>query len=472
MPYDVSVSAASGWDIRLREPLEWFALQPVLRPTAGGPLLYAPDLQDCRLWEHLPSLNPSAIRSATNDLRDLSECNTASELAILENGLYAACHGNDVSGASQNIRTAAARFSQLFPTGSVDLLLKRRTWLTAPALIRTLGRVATLPASEIRDMIATDHDQAGVDHFDLKPRPYFGVSLLLERTSMNGLVIGSLEYDIIFDFGRPFKLVRDGEHLHRLRGEGMEDITSVHHRLDASLTSIESDATERLWMRVWLTRRLAELFSTLVYLGSYASRNSMIIDPISQWADLCTVRDLTVLVGRLSVADDPTLVALLTFDILDRYCAMSGRHIAQLLQQKFLKRISEAMALERGGVISRIRRMFDEARRTLVDSVWQGVLAGSIRAGEEIAITDRSGRTKIMSREQFAAGLIGALRNTTHGFNLSDYQCEQFFMRHSGVFPMELRDVAIGLFWGFLICPQAFLERRVRVGLLEPVAWL
>jgi hypothetical protein len=219
-------------------------------------------------------------------------------------------------------------------------------------------------------------------------------------------------------------------------------------------------------LRLWLARRLNNLFAQLSYLGSFASQGDRVIRPLQQWKDLLTVRDIVWLTEPLITTSSPVVMKLLFFDVLDRYRGLSGRGLKDLLSASFLlNKAVPAIDPELGEFRAAVQNFIRTGWGRVVDGLWDGIYSKTTRAGDSIVLGDGRAYTK----EQFASVALSALRNTVHGYQLKQTrEFDNVLAHHSGALPDAVRDLAIGLWFALLSKPSLFWGNRARMDLMVP----
>jgi len=320
-----------------------------------------------------------------------------------------------------------------------------------------------MPIDQIKDTLFAERGPFSTWNLTFDPGPFFAVLKHIGYPAITGLDLFGEEFGFVIDYGAQvnFPSLEDLEQ--RLRGVSNWPLGGGE---DPSIRKFTTGLGSRHRLRVWLARRINNLFAQLSYLGSFARQEERSIQPLHQWKDLLTVRDIVWLTEPLITTSNAVVMKMLFFDVLDRYRALSGRGLRDLLSTPFLlNKAAPAVDPQLGEFREAIQNLIRTGWERVVDGLWDGIYSKTTRAGDRIVLGDGRAYTK----EGFASVALGALRNTVHGYELKrTREFDDVLAHHSGALPDAVRDLAIGLWFVLLSKPSLFWGNRARMDLMVP----
>jgi len=461
--YEVRVRDDGTWEFRLAQPVRFIRHYPVVRPAEGGSLyLFRRILENCNTWaEMMEVIPPERRQQAYERLRVNKALARPDELDQFQQDLAAVLACPTASGLPESVGDAGAFLLERFPQGCIDLVWKDQACLRYASFVSMLALQALIPIGQIDDMLFAERSPFGIWHLTFDPGPFFSVLKQIGYPAITGLDLFGAEFGFVIDYGADVNLPPLEVLEERLRG--------VHSWVlggseDLSIRKFTTGLGSRHKLRLWLARRLNNLFAQLGYLGSFASQRDGMVQPVRQWKDLLTVRDIVSLTESLITTSDFVTMKVLFFDIVDRYCGLSGRGVNELLSASFLLNklvpsIDPELAEFRAGIQDLVRSGWHR----MVDGLWDGIYSKTTRTGDKIVLADG----KSYGKDAFASVTLKALRNTVHGYQLErSREFDKVLAYHSGILPAAVRDIAMGLWFALLSRPSLFWGSRARLDLM------
>jgi len=461
--YEVGVRDDRTWEFQLTEPLRFIRHCPVMRATdSGKPHIFRAVLENCNTWGAMRELIPPERRQqAYERLRVNQPLKRPEQLDVFQQDVVAVLACPTASDLHASVQAAGEFLLERFPQACIDLVWKDEACLRHASLLSALARQDLMPIEEIMDTLFAYRRPFGTWHLTFEPRPFFSVLKQISYPAITGFDLFREEFGFVIDYGAEvnFPSLEDLEQ--RLRGVLNWVLAG---REDPAIRKFTSGPGSRHKLRLWLARRLNNLFAQLSYLGSFADQRDGTIQPVRQWKDLLTVRDIVSLTESLITTSDTVVMKLLFFDVVDRYCGLSGRAVNDLLSASFLlNKVVPAIDPELAELREAIQDLIRTGWQRMVEGLWDGIYGKTIRAGDRIVLRDGRSHTK----EKFASITLKALRNTLHGYQLErSGEFEKVLAYHSGALPAAARDLAIGLWFALLSRPSLFWVKRARMDLM------
>jgi hypothetical protein len=434
-----------------------------MRPADSGKLnIFRAVLENCNTWIEIPEVIPPERRQqAYERLRVNQPLRRPEELDQFQQDMAAVLACPKASDLPASVHAAGVFLLDRFPQGCIDLVWKDEACVRHASLLSGLARQALMPIQQIKDMLFAERGPFGTWYLTFDPGPFFSVLKQIGYPAITGFDLFGVEFGFVIDYGAEvnFPSLEDLER--RLRGVHNWVLTGGE---DPSMRKFTTGLGSRHKLRLWLARRLNNLFAQLSYLGSFANQRDGIIQPVRQWKDLLTVRDIVCLTESLITTSDIVVMKLLFFDIVDRYCGLSGRGVDDLLSASFLlKKVVTAIDPELAEFREAIQDLIRTGWPRMVEGLWDGIYSKTTRAGDKVVLGD--GRPH--GKEEFASITLKALRNTVHGYQLErSGEFEKVLARHCGALPDAARDLAIGLWFALLSQPSLFWGNRARMNLM------
>jgi len=462
--YDVRVRGDGQWEFRLPGPVRFIRHYPIVRPADGERLaFFRKPLQNCTTWFELQeTISVERRREAFERLRVHHELKRPEDLDSFQQDMAAVLACPAAEDLPESVHAAGVFLLDRFPQGSIDLVWKDEACLSQTSLITILAQSEVLSKNEIRDSLFSERGPSGTWYLTLDPGPFFSVLRQVGYPSVTGFELFGGEFGFLVDYGADVDFPSLETLDRRLRTAGAQLFAGNE---EPSMRKITTGLGSRHRLRVWLSRRLNNLFAQLVYLGTFADPVTLTIRPVQQWKDLLTVRDIVSITELLLTTSDPTVLKLLFFDLVDRYRGLGGRSVRDLLSGAFLiRKVIRAMDPELAEFREGIQRLMGEGWNRVVDGLWDGVYSKGIRAVNQITLCDG----KTLDKQAFASEALNALRNTLHGYGSAGAgEFERVLAHHHGGVPDAVRDLALGLWFGLLSSPTLFWGKRARLNLME-----
>jgi len=431
---------------------------------SGKPHIFRAVLENCNTWGEMREVIPPESRQqAYERLRANQQPTRPEHLHQFQHDVLAVLACPIASDLPASVRDASVFLLEHFPKACIDLVWKDQACIRHPSLLSALARLDLMPIEEIIDTLFAYRRPFGTWHLSFEPGPFFSVLKQISYPAITGFDLFREEFGLVIDYGAEvnFPSLEDLE-------QSLRGVLSwvLAGREDPPIRKFTSGSGTRGKLRLWLARRLNNLFAQLSYLGSFADQSDGTIQPVRQWKDLLTVRDMVSLTESLITTSDTAVMKLLFFDVVDRYCGLSGRAVSDLLSASFLlNRVIPAIDPELAEFREAIQDLIRTGWQRTVEGLWDGVYSKTVRAGDRIVLRDGRSHTK----EKFASITLKALRNTLHGYQLErSGEFENVLAYHSGALPSAVRDLAIGLWFALLSKPSLFWGNRARMDLMAP----
>ena len=462
--YDVRVRGDGQWEFRLEAPRRFIRHYPVVRPAGGERLaFFRTPLQNCTTWFELQeTVSVERRQQAFERLGVHRELKRPEDLDSFQQDMAAVLACRSAQDLPDSVHAAGVFLLDRFPQGCIDVVWKDEACVNQASLIGILAQCEVLSAEETKDSLFSGRGPFGTWYLTLDPGPFFSVLRQVGYPSVVGFDLFGGEFGFVVDYGAdvdfPSLEVLD----RRLRTAGAQLFAGSE---EACMRKITTGLGSRHRLRVWLSRRLNNVFAQLAYLGTFANPATRTIRPVQQWKNLLTVRDIVSITELLLTTSDSTVLKLLFFDLVDRYRSLGGRSVRDLLSGTFLVgKVKPAIDPELNEFREGIQRVIEEGWNRVVDGLWDGVYSKSIRAANQITLGD--GRT--LDKQGFASEALNALRNTLHGYDLDRRgEFERILAHHHGGVPRAVRDLALGLWFGLLSSPTLFWGSRARLDLMQ-----
>lgn len=462
-PYEVRVRDDRTWEFQLTEPLRFIRHYPAMRPADTGRLrIFRRVLENCNTWgDMFEVIAPERRQQAYERLRANQQLTRPEHLDEFQQDLLAVLACPIASDLPASVRDAGVFLLERFPQACVDLVWKDQACVRHASLLSGLARQQLMPIHQVKDTLFAERGPFGTWNLTFDPGPFFAVLKHIGYPAITGLDLFGVEFGFVIDYGAEvnFPSLEDLEQ--RLRGVSSWLLAG---REDPSIRKFTTGLGSRHKLRLWLARRLNNLFAQLSYLGSFANQRDGIIQPVRQWKDLLTVRDIVSLTESLITTSNAVVMKLLFFDVIDRYRGLSGRGLKDLLSASFLlKKAVPAIDPELAEFREAIQNLIRTGWERVVEGLWDGIYSKTIRAGDRIVLGDGRAHTK----EEFASMTLSALRNTVHGYQLKQTgEFDNVLAHHCGALPAAVRDLAIGLWFALLSKPSLFWGNRARMDLM------
>jgi hypothetical protein len=473
-----SASTVGSYDIRLDDSDgSW-----VLRPRGGGPYLelvplargdYNVQPEHARpnrikvgplLPETIPPTSPAARAVGLIAIGTSPKPRTVEEIHTFKDRV---AHLLVVRTAEEVLEVSRSVVDVLrahLPYVGIDLLAIDQRLLSDCVMIRLLARLQILTVDEITAQHAFPGPEGAIN-LVLDPERHFQLLSSLGYPDAHGFSNPYLSCRAYIDYGEDVFIQPADWAERRARDIGASIMS--HTSGSTKIRGLNSDFASRRFLRVWLTRMLNRLFAQLLHLGTFRERDQQFIDPIRQWQDLLTVQDILDLTGTLFTTSDPVVMKLLFFDLMDRYVALGGGSVEDLLQRRFIEKACAGMGDELADLRDPIRRFVQRAWDDTEEGLWEGIYDERTRQDGKIVIKDGKGGSEELDRAGFARRMLGVLRNTTHGYDLKREEFERFLVHHNGVMPDRVRELALGFWFSLLSDPSLFWKARARFDLMK-----
>jgi len=465
--YDVRVRDDGQWEFRLSEPVRFVRHYPLVRPAEAGELAFFPrPLESCNTWIDLQeTISLERRREAFERLQTNQPIKRPEELERFQQDMAAVLACPSAEDLPDSAYAAGRFLLDRFPQGCIDLVWKDKACLSHPSLLRMLAQQELLSLDEIKDGLFAGRGPFGTWYLTLDPGPFFSVLRHIGYPSVTGFELFGAEFGFVVDYGADVDFPSLEALDRRLRGT---QTWLFAEREEPSMRRITTGLGSRHKLRVWLSRRLNNLFAQLGYLGAFADPITNTIRPVQQWEDLLTLRDIASITELLLTTSEPALAKLLFFHLVDRYRGLGNRSVAQLLSAPFLtKKVASAIDPGLAEFREPVQRLMREGWTRVVEGLWDGIYSKTIRAGNHITLSDG----KTLDKDAFASKALQALRNTLHGYNLQRTgEFETVLSHHHGALPAAVRELALGLWFGLLSSPALFWGSRARLHLMAPQA--
>lgn len=451
-------STEGQWQLQPRNSsVSSFVLLPLVRPTVSPNVRATADafagvggwpddaVSDEQRHEAEQTFIRTAVRWTPDDLHKVREA----FVTLLKYPSPAALQ----AGLEEIIRT----IHTAFPNATVDVLRMHRRTLSDPILIRIL---AMMPHMEVQRMVEILQEPITDPYARsaFNPEAYFELltNVSFPRVFGFGMRLGAEVY-VIVDYGEDVTVepVELNERRARDIGATLFTAANLTTRVRAFPSMRHAD---RHFLRAWITRRLNYLFSHLTNLGASVTERGT-IDPMPLWKDLLTVKDIVALTQLLVTSADPTIIRLLFFDLLDRYCELGGspkRHIETILSDSYITGVADTIGEDLLDLRPVLRDYLLESWRRYQDGIWSGVLDREARDSRTVNLAGPKATPEIVGGADFVSQISGVLRNTTHGYHLRRDAFEKFLVRHNGLLPDSVRELAIAFWMCLLACPHRF----------------
>lgn len=452
------------WRISPTPPAPTFLLVPFLRddvPARQSRVTVMRDAFDrITFWPPGPHPDSGARSEAQQRLLAATAATTPDELFEVRDAVGTLLDFPDLASLNDNVPNVVAALKTAFPCATLDVLRMTRQSLTASSVARVLSMMRYMEPQQLRATLERDSASRSGPFYFFNPEPYFELlaNINYPVTTAFGIRFG-LEAYVIVDYGRDINLAPLDWAERRARDIGGRVMMTP--RSDTLVTRALPGFTleTRHFLRAWLTRRLSCLFAHLTSLAC-ASRDSagnIVTDNL--WKDMLTIEDIVALTQIIATTSDPAVQRLVFFDIIDRYGQLGGRpwrRADAILSDSFIRDLADSLDAGLEDMRDPVREYLMESWTRVVDGLWGGVLDATSRERHEFRTSLPGEAPTSLTGAAFISELLRVLRNTTHGYDLSNRNFERYLTTHTGTLPDGVRELAIGLWFALLSSPEKF----------------
>jgi len=370
------------------------------------------------------------------------------------------------------LRDICTTLRTALPESTVDVLRISQRTISDPLLLRILALMPQFEDADLRELLGRSPQSAGASFAYFDPEPHFEVLANLDypRVASFGVRFGSQAYFIV-DYGREVRIEPTDWTEKRARDIGAR-LYSERSNQFSPRPFPSFLPPDRHFLRVWLTRRLAYLCAQVCHPEAAFNEATESLDPAAVLKDVLTIQDIASLTGLIATTSDPSTRNLLFFDLVDRYGFLGGapeRPPASILSSRFINVVADSLDNDLGDLRSTVREYIRSAWNRTIEGLWDGVLDANAKSARVLRITPPGEKPRAVKGDEAVSTLIHVLRNTTHGHNLKGLDFERFLIRHSGVMPSSVRELAVGLWLGLMSCPEVYWPPASRLGRISRV---
>jgi hypothetical protein len=475
-PYSVT-TAGRLWHFGHGGPLRPFTILPLLRDRAkdGTPdsYLVRPAFEGIQNWPPGPYPSEAEHSAAEQALVKGMLTWDVDRLFEIRDAVGSLIHHATADALEERLPRMVTAIKTALPSATLDVVRSNLRALGAAAIVRNLSLFQEIHPQTIAGAYSSDSSSYGAPYYFFHPAPHYELlaNINFPQTHAFGVRLG-LEAYLIVDYGQDVTLDPLEASERRARDIGGRLLMTPRGDSFTTRGFPEFTPARRHFLRAWVTSRLNYLYSHLTALCAAPVGENDCIDPTPLFKDLLTLEDIVALTQLIATSSDPALRRLLFFDLVDRYVQLGGasRRADAILNDDKIAAIIAALDPGLQSARPAVADYLQESWARVGDGLWAGILDPAARAAGALNVHAPGQPERVLPRAALLPELLVALRNATHGYHLRSRTFEQFLTRHSGMLPDDVRELAIGLWFGLLSSPVLFwpdasrFNHMVRVG--------
>jgi hypothetical protein len=336
------------------------------------------------------------------ELQAIQRADDSPSFASVRRAVSSIFLASGAGGLQATAPTVLTELFRLFPGACIDFVSVSNDEQHLSAIVRSLAKQEALGIDLTRAAL-----NAGWTGRRTRESRYFDVLVNLFGADIAGFTAPWLDRTLLVTFQSPQPISDPAFEIAYARGldmMGQPDYGAPHPgRTFRSLTFSE--------MRVfthWYILALNKTLSFLLHIGTFSKAG--VIRPLLSYKHILTWEQITLLVAKTLASGDLAIKKRLALGLIDILVGARGMSVEEFFSPKRINKLIDSLA----GLPPSIQTEFSDYARSvfaeLVDEICDGVIPTAINGG---FIDLPSGR---LTKEQFAAKNLHALRNTIHSY--------------------------------------------------------